>query len=81
MVDETRLRVGTLRMETNRKPKPAKKREEDFGPALSRFAKKEEWMIRGVCSSDYDTTQGIIPHSAFWQTLRLPKTHIIWEVV
>ena len=40
VIDETRLRVDALRMETNRKARPAKKHEQELGPALSRFVRK-----------------------------------------
>ena len=40
VIDETRLRVDALRMETNKKARPAKKHEQEFGPALARFVKK-----------------------------------------
>ncbi|KAL9101051.1 MAG: hypothetical protein Q9163_003643 [Psora crenata] len=38
VIDETRLRVDALRMETNRKARPIKKHEEELGPALARFS-------------------------------------------
>ena len=40
VIDETRLRVDELRMETNRKARPVKKHEEELGPALARFQRK-----------------------------------------
>ena len=40
VIDDTRLRVDALRMETNKKARPPKKHEEQLGPALARFAKK-----------------------------------------
>ena len=40
IIDETRLRVDALRMETNRKARPAKKGEEELGAALARFEKR-----------------------------------------
>ncbi|KAL9126791.1 MAG: hypothetical protein Q9217_004218 [Psora testacea] len=40
VIDETRLRVEALRMETNRNARPPKKHEEELGPALARFAKR-----------------------------------------
>ena len=41
VIDETRLKVDAMRMETNKRARPnLKKHEEDLGPALARFAKK-----------------------------------------
>ncbi|KAG8531132.1 uncharacterized protein KY384_004490 [Bacidia gigantensis] len=40
VIDETRLQVDALRMETNKKARPPKRHEEELGPALARFARK-----------------------------------------
>ena len=42
VIDEQRLRVDALRMEQNKKARThLKKHEEELGPALARFARKE----------------------------------------